>query len=115
MSTRCFIAMSKDDINYQSIYCHHAGYDSGNGVGPTLRQYHNSEYHAESLIALGDISYVQGESVCAYHRDRGDAWEQTKPRLTSSKQELIALAIACDADYLYIYEAQHWSTQKLRS
>ena len=113
MSTRCFIAMSKDDINYQSIYCHHDGYDSGNGVGPTLRQYHNSEFHAESLIALGDISYVQGETVYAYHRDRGDAWEQTRPRTTRSESELFALAKACDAEYLYLFKQSEWHTIKL--
>jgi hypothetical protein len=46
MSTRCFIAMTKDEVTYQSIYCHHDGYDTDNGVGPALRQHHNSKYHA---------------------------------------------------------------------
>lgn len=32
MSTRCFIAMTKDNTNFQSIYCHHDGYDSVNKV-----------------------------------------------------------------------------------
>ena len=113
MSTRCFIAMTKDEVTYQSIYCHHDGYDTDNGVGPALRQHHNSEYHAENLIALGDISFVQGETVCAYHRDRGDPWDQTQPRITRSQPELFALAKACDAQYLYLFKQGEWHSFKL--
>mgnify|MGYP007012664986 FL=1 len=113
MSTRCFIAMTKDEVTYQSIYCHHDGYDTDNGVGPTLRQHHNSEYHAESLIAIGDISFVQEETVCAYHRDRGDSWDQTQSRITRSQPELFALAKACDAQYLYLFKQGEWHSFKL--
>ena len=113
MSTRCFIAMTKDEVTYQSIYCHHDGYDTDNGVGPTLRQHHNSEYHAENLIALGDISFVQEETVCAYHRDRGDSWDQTQSRITRSQPELFALAKACDAQYLYLFKQGEWHSFKL--
>ena len=105
--------MTKDEVTYQSIYCHHDGYDTDNGVGPTLRQHHNSEYHAESLIALGDISFVQEETVCAYHRDRGDTWLQTQPRITRSQPELFALAKACDAQYLYLFKQGEWHCFKL--
>jgi len=113
MSTRCFIAMTKDEVTYQSIYCHHDGYDTDNGAGPTLRQHHNSEYHAENLIALGDISFVQEETVCAHHCDRGDSWDQTQPRITRSQPELFALAKACDAQYLYLFKQGEWHSFKL--
>jgi len=108
MSTRCFIAITKDNTTYRSIYCHHDGYDSDNGVGPTLRQHRNNESQAESLIELGDISYMQGETVCAYHRDRGDSWDQTQPRITHSQSELFALAKSCDAQYLYLFNQDEW-------
>jgi len=115
MSTRCFIAITKDEATYQSIYCHYDGYDTDNGVGPTLRQHHNSEAQAESLIALGDISYVKDEIACAYHRDRGDAWDQTKPKTTYSQSELFTLAKACDAQYLYLFNQGGWHSFILKN
>lgn len=113
MSTRCFIAITKDEVTYQSIYCHYDGYDTDNGVGPTLRQHHNSETQVENLIALGDISCIKGETVCAYHRDHGDAWDQTQPKTTYSQSALFALAKACDAQYLYLFKHDEWRIFKI--
>lgn len=112
MSTRCLIAIAKDG-HYLSIYCHHDGYDAYHGVGPTLRAHYNSAELAADLIALGDISYLQSDKACAYHRDRGDAWAQTQPRRSTSESQLLDPAGACDAQYLYIFQAEGWVSRQL--
>ncbi len=68
MSTRCLIAILVEDQRFQSIYCHHDGYDYNDGVGPMLRQHFNTQESADSLIALGDVSYIQTDKIYAYHR-----------------------------------------------
>ena len=108
MSTRCFIAITKDEMTYESIYCHSDGYDSGSGVGPTLREHYDSESKVEDLIALGYLSYVNAEKVYAYHRDRGDDWGTVKPMITSSKRELLILALESDAEYVYLFKKGEW-------
>ena len=112
MSTRSLIAIAKDG-HYLSIYCHHDGYDADHGVGPTLRAHYNTAELAAELIALGDLSYLQADKACAYHRDRGDAWAQTQPRLSTGESQLLALAGACDAQYLYIFQAEGWVSRQL--
>ena len=111
MSTRCLIAIPSYGQGYQSIYCHFDGYDSA--VGAVLRKNYNTLSSAEALIALGDLSYVRVDKVCAYHRDRGDSWHQTQPKFSSSEEALLSLAEDCGADYLYVFTHEHWETQCL--
>ena len=114
MSTRCRIAIVHDNGVFESIYCHYDGYDDGNGVGPVLRKHHSSPEAIKALIKLGDLSYVKANEVRAYHRDRGDAWANTQPKITASESELLALAHACDADYLYVFDGERWGSKKLQ-
>ena len=111
MSTRCRIAIQHDNGSYESVYCHFDGYD--NGVGSTLREFYNSEEQVKALIALGDLSFISQEQQCAYHRDRGDAWDKTKPQTSCSFESLFRLADQTGAGYLYVFENSAWQTTKL--
>lgn len=113
MSTRSLIAVCLPDDAYRSVYCHFDGYDYGQGVGTTLRAYYNSEEQARALIELGDLSSIKAEEVCAYHRDRGEAWSQTQPRLSASEDNLIKLARERGADYLYLFGEGSWTAKRL--
>ena len=113
MSTRCLIAIKHDNGTFESVYCHFDGYDYDNGVGPTLREFFNSEEQAKALIALGDLSFISQEQNCAYHRDRGDAWDKTKPQTSRSFESLFNLADQTCAGYLYVFEDNAWQTTKL--
>ena len=110
MSTRSRIAIKHDNGAYESVYCHFDGYDYDNGVGPTLREFYNSEEQAKELIALGDLSFISQEQNCAYHRDRGDAWDKTKPQTSYSFESLFNLADQTGAGYLHIFADHDWNT-----
>ena len=61
MGTRCIIAKeiidSDGEKTYEAVYCHHYGYNDGEGVGPTLRKYYTAEEDVSKLIDGGDIHY----------------------------------------------------------
>jgi hypothetical protein len=112
MSTACLIAMPLGDGKYRSIYCHFDGYDRDQGADPTLRTHYNSEEQARSLIDLGDLSYINADVACAYHRDRGEPWSGIQPRVSDSEAELMDLASQRWVRYLYIFEDGAWQTRK---
>ncbi|WP_086930736.1 hypothetical protein [Agarilytica rhodophyticola] len=112
MSTRSTIALKKGD-GYYAIYCHHDGHDTGCGVGPTLREYHNSSEDANALIALGSLSYIENNEVYAYHRDHNNPWHRCKPQYANSIEQLIIVAERNDANFLYVYDDNQWQTHKL--
>jgi len=89
MATRSRIAIENQDGSVKSIYCHWDGYPSNNGV--ILQKHYQDRKKVESLIKLGDISYLeerveptgphsfdepQSGVVVAYHRDRGEALQK---------------------------------------
>ncbi len=113
MSTRCLIAIELEGKTFLSVYCHYDGYDYDQGVGPTLRTYHNSEEQARWLVGLGDLAYLEAAKACAYHRDRGKDWEKTRPVISNSKNDLISLAKTNWASYLYIFEDGSWQSLKI--
>ncbi|WP_086930601.1 hypothetical protein [Agarilytica rhodophyticola] len=112
MSTRSRIAIKKGDFFY-AVYCHWNGYDNIGGVGPTLREHHNSFDKADALIALGNLSYIENKEVCAYHRDRHEPWSRCKPQYAKSMEQLIIAAERNDANFLYVYDDNQWQTHKL--
>lgn len=94
MSTRCSIAMQLSDGRVTGIYCHWAGDIHQNGV--TLYKHYQCTEKIQALIALGHLSSLGAElapdparehswqnsqkDVCvAFHRDRGDSWENVAP------------------------------------
>jgi hypothetical protein len=131
MATRSYIA-KKMQSGYKAIYCHWDGYPSG--VGATLRKYYKLPAKINRLLNLGSISVLRknigkrhsfnkasragkyGEEIerkgwtTAYHRDRGEAWSDVKPRLFKTKKELKDFAKKGWTEYLYIYESGKWHT-----
>ena len=96
ISTRSRIGIINKDGSIESIYCHYDGYIEG--VGNILNNHYKDINRIRSLISLGDISHIeknitpnpnfphefgdneQQDVTVAYHRDRNEEWEQTKPK-----------------------------------
>lgn len=100
MSTRAHIGyIENNTIHY--IYCHFDGYPEH--VGRILQESYTDPEKIKQLIALGDISSLGpklapeiGEKhdfsnpakdvTVAYHRDRGEDWDFTKPQTTMAPE-----------------------------
>ncbi|HMY40016.1 MAG TPA: hypothetical protein PK011_11885 [Marinagarivorans sp.] len=108
MTTPCMIATRVEHQSYRFIVCQNDGYDAGKGVGPTLRQFFNSQVLAEELTALGDISGLCEGKVTAYHRDLGERWERNRPRYTYTLEMVRVIAWQSNIAYLYVFEDGHW-------
>jgi hypothetical protein len=95
MATRSIIGIENSDGTVTSVYCHFDGYFTG--VGRTLLDHYKDPEKVQSLIDLGDLSYVREEVApapgqshsfgngakgvtMAYHRDRGEEFSQRKSR-----------------------------------
>ena len=124
MSTRSAIIM-KTQEGYAGIYCHFDGYESG--VGQTLLDHYSGEGKASadkvaSLIALGDISVLDRRveptgphqfsnretgTTLAYHRDRGEDWDDVKPVVGPTAQA-VAKQIGHNG-YVYVFEDGRWT------
>ncbi|MBO5435960.1 hypothetical protein J6A31_09210 [bacterium] len=102
MSTPCNIGIINYDDSVDVIYCHWDGYPSYQTQ--ILLTDYNTEQKVRELINLGDISMLgskvtpdtnshsftdpEPDTVIAYHRDRKDKWEETKPKHFKNKREL---------------------------
>lgn len=96
MSTRSDIIVRLSDGSWKRIYCHSDGYLSHNGV--MLYKHYNSQERAESLAALGDLSFLAPEigekhdfnyHQNLYHKHDGN-WD-----LVHSDPEFIRLENMC--------------------
>lgn len=125
MGTRSFISKKLDDERYKYIYCHWDGYPEG--VGAILKKHYTDPKKVDKLLNLGSISSLgkiighkhnfdrfnmpksrsDVVSTTAYHRDRGEKWEDVKPKYANSKDDLIGLASG--VDYVYFFENGKWS------
>ena len=120
MSTHCGIAV-KTEKGYNTIYCHHDGYESY--MYPILTKNYNTEERAVDLVSLGDASSIQErmvpsrdsghsfdnpeDGVCIfYHRDRGERWEQNAPQVFTKT------TLVNDFYYAYIWEDGQWNAYK---
>jgi hypothetical protein len=120
MSTRSRIAIETTDDSgnkvIKSIYCHFDGYSSG--VGKTLMDNYQDREKVETLISLGDISFLREEITptgphsfnypqkgvtVAYHRDRGEKLKS--PRINSSVREFFLSDIE-EYGYLFTEEGE---------
>ncbi|MBT1162561.1 hypothetical protein [Bifidobacterium sp. SO1] len=79
MSTRSGIAIKNQNGTYSWIYCHYDGYLEG--VGQTLLDHYQNRQQIESLMSLGDISWL-GEVP----EDPGFIWD-AKRNLFPRKNE----------------------------
>lgn len=121
MSTRSYIG------NYRGyIYCHWDGYPEHNGE--ILKKYYKDPKKVDELISLGDISVLsenvnpdpskphnfdnkQENVVVAYHRDRGEPWEDVKPMVMSKDFEAKDTSI----EYIYYFDENRklWKYKEL--
>lgn len=118
MSTRSAIICETEN-GFLGIYCHSDGYPSG--VGNTLNEHYKDLNKVLKLIDLGDISSL-GERVepigdhsydkkergttVAYHRDRGEDFEDVKPISGDTPKEV---ADKIDHSYCYLFRDGYWS------
>jgi hypothetical protein len=115
MATRSAIGMQTEAgvSRITSIYCHYDGYLSH--VGMTLLNHYTDSNEVYELLHGGDLSSLGDEvgerraigepnrRYCVYYgRDRGEAWENCKPRHTDSLQEFLE---AYDVSYHYLFVA----------
>ena len=120
MATRSYIWKKVGD-KWKGIYCHWDG-DPGN-VGKILSEYYTDEDKIDQLISLGDISFL-GREICksnnyekpnyncvlAYHRDRGDPWEDVTPLHAKSIDEAIRLSDKFGGvNYAYFWDGKQWN------
>ena len=118
MGTRSNIALQEEDGSIEMIYCHWDGYPSY--TGSVLLKHYNSEEAARALIAIGDLSSLrerlapaEGEShtydksvddvTVAYHRDRGDHWEDVEPLKFKNMREARE---SSGGDYIYVFDVE---------
>lgn len=116
MATRSYIAIKDGDI-YKDIYCHNDGYLSYNGY--ILKNHYNTIERVNSLIELGDLSYL-GQRLSkydshqytdelitfAYGRDRGEEGTFAKVYTDESKLRIEEFT------YLFKDGIWYWRTDK---
>lgn len=114
MSTHCTIALRGSDGKYHSIYCHSDGYLKHTGA--VLLKHYSDPDKVQSLIDLGDISFLAPEVAppagvehsfenrypdvtVAYHRDRG---ERKCIDVSNLRHDVP------DNEYIYFFEYGEW-------
>ena len=101
MSTHSLIGILFDD-NIEYVYCHFDGYPEH--MLPILRQNYGDSTQAFELVSLGNLSSIGSESVVAYHRDRGESWDNNKPVQGASMEEFKTDMERLYADHGYIFD-----------
>ncbi len=102
MSTNCTVAIKNEDGSVTSIYGHWDGYL--NGVGSELLKNYTTENDIKELIMLGDCSTIC-DSVEAYHRDKGEDWENVQPKVFEDYEQMLDTN---SQEYNYIFENNQW-------
>lgn len=123
MSTRSLIGKLNPDGSVITIYCHWDGYPESQL--PILVPCYSNEEKLNELMSLGSISYLEDNpnpprgvthtfhdpyprTVVAYHRDRGDKWEECKPDTYTSLDEMFDDKNNCNIAYYYIFNGDEW-------
>lgn len=121
MSTRSNIGILNGNGTVTAIYCHWDGYIEY--TGKILSEHYQEIEKAKELISGGDLSSLHPkikptgahsfdnpqDDVCVYyHRDRGENWEQTKPKTFKNIFELYNASKKSWCEYLYIYIGNDW-------
>lgn len=110
MATQSMIAL-KTDAGYECVYVHNDGHTES--VGQALLDSFNTNELAVSLVALGDLSSVARKSnideVIAYHRDRGNNWDDVHPQLCKTLIEAMDLY---NPYFTYIWDGETWTAYK---
>ena len=123
MSTHSAIIVKVSDKVYKGIYCHWNGHPEG--VGSTLKHNFNTKAKALKIVALGDCSIISGcvridpigyhsyskseeGTIIAYHRDRGEEFNQ----YVGKTWEKVAKQI--DHEYAYVWNNDRWVTKNAK-
>jgi hypothetical protein len=114
MSTRCRVAVKNQDGTYHSIYGHYDGYphsyDTGecDAVGQKLASFYTDPDVVANLIGLGDFSVLGNtlERTEFFGRDYKEAGVDSI--LANSLEELFAQSENSGAEWIYVYENNHW-------
>lgn len=123
MSTRSMIGKINPDGSVTAIYCHWDGYPENQL--PILVPCYSNEEKLNELISLGSISYLEDnpnppegvthtfhdphpKTVVAYHRDRGDKWEECEPDNYTSLDEMLEDDGNWNIAYFYIFDGDKW-------
>lgn len=127
MATRSLIGMKKPDNTVEYIYCHWDGYPSHHL--PILKNHYSDRDNVEDLISFGALSVLsekisapEGDyhtfedpinNVCVfYNRDRGEDWEQNKPRIVSLEEyNNPSFGFDLWIDYKYLFNDGVWECQ----
>ena len=121
MSTRSAIILRLNDGTYQGIYSHWDGYPSHNGK--ILFDHYKTYEKVNELVDLGSISVLastikpsntshdfancEDGVVVAYHRDRGDDWEDVNS-LFGETVGSIESKIGHNG-YVYVFDNGKWT------
>jgi hypothetical protein len=105
MSTRATIAYAKSDGSYQATYLHFDGYPEH--AGSILSQRYNTIERVSALIAGGDL-----RSLSSNQEEPEYFPNALPPRLLHDCASLLVYARNCDANFLYVFEDNHWRCLK---
>jgi hypothetical protein len=126
MSTRSAIGIKNNDGFITGVYCHFDGYLEHNGR--ILKEYYNDKNKVEELLSYGDMSSLKENiipnddeehnfenkqrNVCIfYHRDRGEAWEDTAPLRFDTEKEFTDYYDWSAYYYLFDNGQWYWKTK----
>jgi len=106
MSTRATIACADSDGSFHAAYLHFDGYPEHAGV--ILNQRYNSIEKASALVAGGELRSLSSNDGEPEYFSRA-----RPPKHVCDRGSLLVFARSCDANYLYVFENQHWHCHKL--
>lgn len=107
MSTPAYIVKRNLDGTYVGVYLSHDGYPSA--VGPTLKQYFNTEGKVDELIALGSLSGISRDGeVVAYQRDRGEPAHRNNPIFSRTIDDFRTSYV-----YVWLCDENRWSMHEV--
>ena len=105
MSTRATIAYRRDDDRYAAVYLHFDGYPDH--TGKVLEGHFNTLDAAQALVDGGDLRSLTPAGDCERYSDGN------RPAVMPTPEALIAFALNCGANYLYVFEGRAWTCRKL--
>ena len=120
MSTRSIIGIKTNDGTIKSVYCHHDGYLSYNGV--ILASHYTTVEKVEKLISLGDLSTLGIDpdapyndskfGVVDYHRWRN---ESIKISFYKNENKFLDECSTYWIDFIYLFDEKNkeWSYLEL--
>jgi hypothetical protein len=110
MATRSRIGIINPDQTISSIYCHWDGLPDT--MHYTLNTHYNSQDGAQSLVDMGDASYIHATVAESkfYHRDSG---EDLCIDVAPSLESYLELAESSGGQWAYLWNGQLWSYYKI--